>query len=432
LLRWHCRLGHISFRRVQFLMRSGVLSNSESGRRLHTAACKLALPPKYAACQYGKQTRRPAPGTKTTVVQERAGVLKRDHLLPGQRVFAGAGAHLHNGNAERAIQTIMLIARTMMLHSAIHWPDVADPMLWPMAVQQAVFLHNHVADDTTGLAPSDVFTRTRWPQRKLHDLHVWGCPVYLLEKVMADSQKLPRWKPRAHCSVNMGLSPQHASTVPLVLNPETGSITPHFHVVFDDWFATVASEDGALPDFNSPEWSRLFVGSTFQFPFDESKVDGSIDPTDSVSRAAEAHRELVARAMDVASPSVPLPVAPLIDPLVSIPREPPVLSPREPPVLSPREPEPTFASLPSVEVRPTASDPVEIQATPPTTPAAPLAPPAAVPSSVVRRSSRVTTAPSRLGYDGSELCCSSLQPRYHSTFSPRIRREPGTRLIRTP
>jgi len=70
LLRWHCRLGHVSFRRVQFLMRTGVLSNSESSRRLHTAACKLASPPKCAACQYGKQTRRPSPGTKTTVVQD--------------------------------------------------------------------------------------------------------------------------------------------------------------------------------------------------------------------------------------------------------------------------------------------------------------------------------------------------------------------------
>ena len=42
--------------------------------------------------------------------------------------FAGVVAHHHNGNAERAIQTIMYIVRTMMLHSAIHWPDVADPI----------------------------------------------------------------------------------------------------------------------------------------------------------------------------------------------------------------------------------------------------------------------------------------------------------------
>jgi hypothetical protein len=34
---WHFRLGHLSFRRIQFLMRSGALSASESARRLHTA-----------------------------------------------------------------------------------------------------------------------------------------------------------------------------------------------------------------------------------------------------------------------------------------------------------------------------------------------------------------------------------------------------------
>ncbi len=95
--------------------------------------------------------------------------------------FAGVGAHHQNGNAERAIQTIMSVARTMMLHAAIHWPDVADTALWPMAVAHAVCLHNHVPNPTTGLAPSDVFTKSRWEQRKFHDVHVWGCPVYVLD-----------------------------------------------------------------------------------------------------------------------------------------------------------------------------------------------------------------------------------------------------------
>ena len=35
--------------------------------------------------------------------------------------FAGVEAHLHNGHAVRAIRTIILIAETMMLHSAVHW-----------------------------------------------------------------------------------------------------------------------------------------------------------------------------------------------------------------------------------------------------------------------------------------------------------------------
>ena len=109
--------------------------------------------------------------------------------------FAGVGAHHHNGHTERNIQTIMSIAWTKMLHSAVHWPYVADATLWPMAVTSAVFLHNHVLNLPSGLCPHHVFTKLRWEQRKFHDLHVWGCPVYVLEKAIADGKKLPLWKP---------------------------------------------------------------------------------------------------------------------------------------------------------------------------------------------------------------------------------------------
>ncbi|KAI2501109.1 hypothetical protein MHU86_13332 [Fragilaria crotonensis] len=70
LLRWHHRLGHLSFRKIQFIMRTGVLSRSESHRSLHTAACRIVNPPKCAACQYGKQHQRPAPAKITTVIKD--------------------------------------------------------------------------------------------------------------------------------------------------------------------------------------------------------------------------------------------------------------------------------------------------------------------------------------------------------------------------
>jgi hypothetical protein len=62
----------------------------------------------------------------------------------------------------------------------------------------------------------------------------------------------------------MGLSSRHASTVPLILIPDSGAIAPAFHVVFDDWFATVALDE--LPDFNSEAWQRLFGDFKYQFP----------------------------------------------------------------------------------------------------------------------------------------------------------------------
>jgi hypothetical protein len=39
LLRWHHRLGHLSFRKIQFIMQIGVLSRSELHPSLHTSAC---------------------------------------------------------------------------------------------------------------------------------------------------------------------------------------------------------------------------------------------------------------------------------------------------------------------------------------------------------------------------------------------------------
>jgi hypothetical protein len=75
----------------------------------------------------------------------------------------------------------MASARSMLIHSAVHWPAVADSQLWPMAVRHAVYIWNRMPSDKNGLSPIDVFTRTRWPQAKFQDLHVWGCPVYVLD-----------------------------------------------------------------------------------------------------------------------------------------------------------------------------------------------------------------------------------------------------------
>ena len=54
-----------------------------------------------------------------------------EHLETVKQVvkFTEVGAHHHNGHAERAIHTIMSITWTMMLHVAVHWPDVADAAL---------------------------------------------------------------------------------------------------------------------------------------------------------------------------------------------------------------------------------------------------------------------------------------------------------------
>jgi hypothetical protein len=54
---------------------------------------------------------------------------------------AAVGAHTQNV-AKCAVQTISSMARTMMIHAAIHWPSIANTCLWPMVVKQAEYIHN--------------------------------------------------------------------------------------------------------------------------------------------------------------------------------------------------------------------------------------------------------------------------------------------------
>ena len=198
-----------------------------------------------------------------------------------------------------------------------------------MAVQHAVFLHNHVPDPSNGLSPSNIFGRTHWEQSKFHDLHVWGCPVYVLDKTIADGKKIPRWKPRSRRSINMGLLSKHASTVPIILNPDTGAITTAFHAVFDDWLATVVSSEDSLPNFNSDEWSRMFGDSMYQYPLDEEDEKAmtevrqlTVDELDAKQNAVKKHA--IERAMEAYDPYSPVQVLP---PPTKLP---PTLSPSEP------------------------------------------------------------------------------------------------------
>ena len=87
---------------------------------------------------------------------------------------------------------------------------------------------------------------------------MFGSPTYLLDKRIADGKQLPRWNPKSERVIFVGVSDKHFASTPRVLNPRTRAITTPYHVVIDDWFATVGSNPENLPDFKSPEWNRMF------------------------------------------------------------------------------------------------------------------------------------------------------------------------------
>jgi hypothetical protein len=79
------------------------------------------------------------------------------------------------------------------------------------------------------------------------------------------------------------------------LNPENGAITAQFHVVFDDWFATVAASESDLPNLQSEEWTQMFGDATHIDVSEDEELEAIVDdyiiqsdrPRNAVSQAIE-------------------------------------------------------------------------------------------------------------------------------------------------
>jgi hypothetical protein len=191
----------------------------------------------------------------------------RDLAEKGQGMtLSGVSAQFQNGAAENAIKIVVSNARTMMIHATLRWPGFVEKDLWPMALSHAAYLFNITPNMETGVSPISVWTRTTQESNALRNTHTWGCPVYVLTPKLKDGQKIPKWEPRSRRGQYVGNSPLHASTVGLVRNLQSGSITPQFHLVYDDYFETVHSREDQEPE----NWGELLRFGRFQSGYDEN------------------------------------------------------------------------------------------------------------------------------------------------------------------
>jgi hypothetical protein len=115
--------------------------------------------------------------------------------------------------------------------------------LWQFAVDYAVYLHNHLPLLDIRVSPLEKLTNNIFPNyNHLIRAHTFGCPVYVLDPRLQDSKKIPKWSMRSRRGVYLGVSKNHSSKVHLIINPDTGAISPQYHRIFDDSFSTVWSD----------------------------------------------------------------------------------------------------------------------------------------------------------------------------------------------
>ena len=161
--------------------------------------------------------------------------------------FAGVNAHFQNSRAERRIRELQELARSMLIHANRRWPDAIDTHLWPYAVRMANDAHNEATARDGGPSPLERFSKSSVAPNS----RFWkplGCPVYVLDEALqSDAAIKNKWEERSKVGIYLGRSPQHARSVALVLNLETGHVSPQFHVVFDPSFQTIKRSFGGKP-----------------------------------------------------------------------------------------------------------------------------------------------------------------------------------------
>ena len=90
--------------------------------------------------------------------------------------FSGARASHQNGAAERAIKTVVTMARTMLMHAALIFPEYTlSTDIWPMTIYYAVWVYNWIPDMRSGLSAIKVWLRSRFEpvSETISNCRVW-------------------------------------------------------------------------------------------------------------------------------------------------------------------------------------------------------------------------------------------------------------------
>ena len=148
--------------------------------------------------------------------------------------FCGVNAHHHNGIDERRIRTLRDSARSMLLLEKHHWPRAITTHLWPFALKYASALRQHFIAKGKSHSPIQLLSGIYGESAQMSDFHTFGCPVYNLDpKLKSEKNPSDKWVDRSRIGIYLGVSSEHASSISLILNPETGLTSSQFHIKHD-------------------------------------------------------------------------------------------------------------------------------------------------------------------------------------------------------
>jgi Reverse transcriptase (RNA-dependent DNA polymerase) len=220
--------------------------------------------------------------------------------------FCGVNAHFQNGRAERRIRTLQELARCQLLHAKLRWPTAISTCLWPYAIKNVVDILNDTPNKFQKVSRTENFAKTEVRPNLRHHHH-FGVPVYVLDNKAQAGFKLNKWAAKARIGIYLGKSPRHSRSIALVLNPQTGHVSPQFHVKFDDVFETVK---GVMDELHG-RW-KVLCGFTSTEMDVNTKFDSKTTNTDRTTSTRTnhkpAHSPLTNNDFEGEIPSVPPPV----------------------------------------------------------------------------------------------------------------------------
>lgn len=90
-------------------------------------------------------------------------------------------------------------------------------------------------------SPLQIFTGSTVSPNEKH-FKPFGAPVYVLDSRLQNGQKINKWGGRARIGIYLGKSPFHNQNVSLIMDKDSGYVSPQFHIKVDSGFYTMEQQ----------------------------------------------------------------------------------------------------------------------------------------------------------------------------------------------